>query len=243
MRVAVITPTINSDHLAKCLSSVAQQTHEDVVHYVVVDGNQHRSAIEKIAMYEHTRTILLEENIGNGWYGHRVYAASPYLVNADVICFLDEDNWFKTNHIETMVKTLEKSKTPWCYSLRDIHGKSGEFLLPDNCESLGKWKPYTDYSHIDTSCYAIKTDALLGISHGWYGKWGADRQFYSTLQKYRPEYECTREHTVCYRLDGNEGSVKEEFFKRGNEVAKQKYIDGYPWETWENKEEYITLKW
>jgi len=240
MKVAIITPTINSEYLSKCLSSVAQQTYDDIVHYVVIDGNQYRSANEKISMYEHTRTITMEENIGKGWYGHRVYAASPYLVNADVICFLDEDNWFKPNHIETMVDTLEKSGAPWCYSFRDIHSKSGGFLLQDKCESLGKWAPYTNYNHIDTSCYAIKKDALLGVSHGWYGKWGADRQFYSTLLKYRKDYECTKQHTVCYRLDGNEGSVTKEFFEEGNKVVDQKYPNGYPWE---KEEEYLTISW
>ena len=221
----------------------SEQTYDDIVHYVVIDGSEYRDAQEKIAKYQHTRIITLEENIGKGWYGHRVYAASPYLVNADVICFLDEDNWFKPNHIETMVSTLNKSGVPWCYSLRDIHNKNGEFLSPDNCESLGKWNPVVSYNHIDTSCFAIKKDALLGISHGWYGQWGADRQFYATLKHYRTDYECTREHTVCYRLDGNEGSVKQDFFEEGNKIAKTKYPNGYPWETWESTEEYITLSW
>lgn len=240
MKVAVITPTINSEHLSRCLSSVARQTYDDIVHYVVIDGNQYRSATQKVAMYEHTRLITLEENIGKGWYGHRVYAASPYLVNADVICFLDEDNWFKPEHVETMIKTLQENDIPWCYSFRDIHDSDGSFLMSDTCESLGKWAPYTDYNHIDTSCYAIRKDALLGISHGWYGQWGADRQFYSTLKKYRPKYECTKQHTVCYRLDGNEGSVTRDFFEKGNEVVKQKYPDGFPWE---KEEEYLTITW
>ena len=54
------------------------------------------------------KSIGLQENIGKGWYGHRVYAACSFLVNADVICYLDEDNWFEPDHVEKMVKKLEE---------------------------------------------------------------------------------------------------------------------------------------
>ena len=64
MKVAVITPTVDSAHLPKCLSSVAEQTYDDIVHYVVIDGSEYRDAQEKIAKYQHTRIITLEEKIG-----------------------------------------------------------------------------------------------------------------------------------------------------------------------------------
>ena len=48
MKVAVITPTVDSAHLPKCLSSVAEQTYDDIVHYVVIDGSEYRDAQEKI---------------------------------------------------------------------------------------------------------------------------------------------------------------------------------------------------
>ena len=96
MKVAVVTPTIGAESLAQCLESVQKQTYEDLTHYVFLDGKEHYEKIHPI-LYDKCgnktiKTVELEENVGKGWYGHRVYAACSFLVNADIICYLDEDN-------------------------------------------------------------------------------------------------------------------------------------------------------
>jgi len=233
MKVAVVTPTIASEHLAKCIDSVDKQTYENIVHYIFIDGCQYEpKAREMLVGSSKTRMIELEENVGKGWYGHRVYAACSFLVNADVICYLDEDNFLKPNHIETVVKKLQEGND-WVYSLRNIHDKEGKFLCEDNCESLGKWPVYfnPEVHHIDTSCFAIRRDIAVHIGHSWYGKWGADRQFFGALKKYFPKYDCTNQYTTNYRLDGNDNSVNEEFFTEGNKINTEKYQGVFPWKT------------
>ena len=231
MKVAVVTPTIASEHLAKCIDSVDKQTYEDIVHYIFIDGCQYEPKAREILVGSpKTRMIELEENVGKGWYGHRVYAACSFLVNADVICYLDEDNFFEPNHIETVVKKLQEGND-WVYSLRNIHDKEGKFLCEDNCESLGKWPVYfnPEVHHIDTSCFAVRRDVAVHIGHAWYGQWGADRQFFGALRQNFTKYECTNSYTMNYRLDGNPKSVTKEFFEKGNAMMKEKYPDGYPW--------------
>ena len=231
MKVAVVTPTIASEHLAKCIDSVDKQTYENIVHYIFIDGCQYEpKAREMLVGSSKTRMIELEENVGKGWYGHRVYAACSFLVNADVICYLDEDNFFEPNHIETVVKKLQEGND-WVYSLRNIHDKEGKFLCEDNCESLGKWPVYFNNQvfHIDTSSFAVKRDVAVRIGHAWYGQWGADRQFFSNLSMHFPKFDCTHAHTLSYRLDGNPNSVTKDFFDQGNEVMRKKYGEKFPW--------------
>jgi len=231
MKVAVVTPTIASEHLQKCIDSVDKQTYQDITHYIFIDGCQYEPKARDILVgSSKTRMIELEENVGKGWYGHRVYAACSFLVNADVICYLDEDNWFEPNHVQTMVDKLNEGND-WVYSLRNIHDKDGKFLCEDNCESLGKWPVYFNpqVHHIDTSCFAIRRDVAVNIGHAWYGKWGADRQFFSAVKQNFTKYDCTNENTVAYRLDGNANSVTEEFFTQGNDLQKVKYDGGFPW--------------
>jgi len=233
MKVAVVTPTIASEHLAKCIDSVDKQTYKDITHYIFIDGCQYEPKAREILVgSSKTRMIELEENIGKGWYGHRVYAASSFLVNADVICYLDEDNFFEPCHVEKMVRKLQEGYD-WVYSLRKVVNKDGEFLCEDNCESLGKWPVYfnPEIHHIDTSCFAIRRDIAVHIGHAWYGQWGADRQFFSALKKYFPKYECTNQYTTNYRLDGNENSVTEKFFTEGNNHNTEKYQGVFPWKT------------
>lgn len=233
MKVAVVTPTIASDHLVKCIDSVDKQTYENIVHYIFIDGCQYEPKARDILVgSSKTRMVELEENVGKGWYGHRVYAACSFLVNADVICYLDEDNFFEPNHIETVVKKLEEGND-WVYSLRNIYDKDGIFLCKDDCESLGKWPVYfnSEVFHIDTSCFAVRRDVAVRIGHAWYGQWGADRQFFGALKQHFPKYECTNEYTTNYRLDGNENSVSEEFFIEGNKINFQNYQGLFPWKT------------
>ena len=152
------------------------------------------------------------------------------MVNADIICYLDEDNWIEPNHVENLVNMI-KLGNDWAYSLRKIYDKEGNYLCDDNCESLGKWPVYFDDNvhHIDTSSFAVKRDVAVNIGHSWYAQWGADRKFFHNLAKYFPKYDCSREHSLCYRLDGNSNSVKPEFFDQGNMVMNKKYDGKYPW--------------
>ena len=236
MRVAVVTPTIGSDHLSQCLESIQNQTYGDVVSYVFLDGKEHFDKIYPVlseaSTEKKTRTIELQENIGKGWYGHRVYAACSFIVNADIICYLDEDNWIEPDHVESIVQTI-KEGNDWVYSLRKIVNKDGEYVCDDNCESLGKWPVYFNDKtfHVDTSCFGIRRDIAVRIGHAWYGQWGADRQFFSAVSDNFTKYNCTSKYTVNYRLDANPNSVNNEFFIKGNEVNSKRYRDEFPWKT------------
>ena len=231
MKVAIVTPTIGGEHLSKCIESVDNQTYKDLVHYVFIDGKQYQEKVNTIIEgSSKVRTVLLEDNIGKGWYGHRVYAACSFLVNADIIIYLDEDNYFEPCHVDKMVKKLEEG-FDWVYSLRRIVNKNGDFICEDNCESLGRWPVYFNEQvfHIDTSCFAIRRDIAVHIGHAWYGQWGADRQFFIAIKKHFPKYNCTINYTVNYRLYGNPNSVTEDFFIKGNTVQSQKYNNEFPW--------------
>ena len=229
MRVAVVIPTIGAQHLEQCIDSVLNQTHKDAVIYLFKDGLDVKipSFVNNIP---NIKQIHLDENVGKGWYGHRVYAACSFLVNADVICYLDEDNFYEPEHIQTLVETSSKGNS-WAYSLRNIVDKNGEFICTDDCESLGKWPVYFNNQifHIDTSCFAVRRDVAVHIGHSWYGQWGADRQFFGAIKKHYPKFDCTNTYTVNYRLDGNENSVTKDFFEQGNKETHAKYGDKYPW--------------
>ncbi len=231
MKVAVVTPTIGNPKLVDCLASVDKQNYQDITHYIFIDGKEHQQKVEDMLVgATKVKTVILEENVGKGWYGHRVFAACSFLVNADIIVYLDEDNWFEPCHVEKLVGKINEGND-WAYSLRKIYDKDGNFLCEDNCESLGRWPVYfnNEVFHIDTSAFAVKRDCAVRIGHAWYGQWGADRQFFSNLSKFFPKFDCTNAHTLCYRLDGNPNSVSKEFFDKGNEVMTERYGDNYPW--------------
>lgn len=235
MKVAIVTPTIGQDLLSDCLDSVQKQDYENLTHYVFLDGKQYYDKIHPM-LYQAAgkrtiQTVSLEDNVGKGWYGHRVYAACSFLVNADIIMYLDEDNWYEPNHVSSLVDTIVSKNYDWAFSLRKIYEKNGEYICDDNCENLGNYSSVFNEArnHIDTSCFAVKRDVAVQIGHAWYAQWGGDRVFYSNIGKYFPNYGGTGEHTLCYRVDGNQGSVSKQYFGYGNEIMSTRYNGSYPW--------------
>lgn len=234
--VTIITPTIGSAKLHKAFQSVQEQTYENIKHMIVIDGPEHIMDLQALQLPREVKKDIILTcapiNTGaNNFYGHRVYSAYPHMVNTDYVMFLDEDNWFKPDHVQSLVDTIESGEYDWVHSLRSIYAPDGSFLVDDNCESLGKYPIYGDLKNgqlVDTSSYLFKTEWLIRTSQFWHDRWGADRNFLNIV-KNLSKWESSGKHTLCYRLDGNPNSPKVEFFQQGNEIAKKIYNDTYPW--------------
>lgn len=228
-RIMVITPTTGKDTVKKAVESVANQAIK-TEHLLVMDGKESLDRFSNLGHVwtnGHTQTMTLFENVGgNGWYGHRVYAAMPLLVNADYILFLDEDNWFEPNHVETMINKIKSKDLMWSYSLRRICNEAGEYLADDDCESLGRWPTFYDHTvnFVDTNCYCFRRDYLVNVAHAFYGQWGADRPFYKAASTKLPSFGCTGLATVNYRAPDR----LLDMFKAGNEAMKKSYVN-LPW--------------
>jgi glycosyltransferase involved in cell wall biosynthesis len=215
----VITPTTGKDTLLKAIESVLNQTIP-TEHLIVGDGVD-------LCLPDKSHYIHLPENVGgNGWYGHRVYAAMPLMVNADYILFLDEDNWFEPNHVETMIAKIKSKDLMWAHSLRKIINERDEYVFDDDCEALGRYPTFYDHTlnFVDTNCYCFRRDYLVSVAHNFYGQWGADRLFYKAVAKALPSFGCTGEATVNYRAP--ERLMK--MFEEGNAVMKKAYVN-LPW--------------
>ena len=232
----VIIPTTGSPELIDAVESVLKQTIPTTC-YVVCDGMDHYTKVAALAIEAkwtdnpNFKFCCIPINVGaKGFYGHRIYAAFTHLVDTEYVLYLDQDCWLDSNHVETCISIIKKTNSHWSYSLRKICDKSGNYICNDDCESLGKWNVFSgDYSHIDTNCYCIKTQVAIKLAQVWHGGWGQDRFFLNALSQYFNNYDCTGIYTVNYRLAGNEGSVKPEFFHYGNEVMTKKYNGVFPW--------------
>jgi glycosyltransferase involved in cell wall biosynthesis len=228
----VITPTIGSDKLYDALESVARQTYKNVKHLVVIDGQDYADKARAItSKFPSVILMQLPFNTGaNGFYGHRVYAGIPHLLNSDYVFFLDEDNWYEPEHISELAPVLERNN--FAYSLRKVFSPDKKFVCEDNCESLGKWPIFFTHEDpqylVDTSSFAFNLKFLQATCHLWHSGWGGDRRyFYSVMQN--ATFDTSGKHTLCYRLDGNPGSVNADFFIQGNMKQSEHYEGKFPW--------------
>jgi hypothetical protein len=151
-----------------------------------------------------------------------VFALAPFAITEDIICYLDDDNWYEPDHIESVVEMIEKHDLGWAYSLRKIVDNEGNFICDDNCESLGCTPNSANQYLVDNSCYVVRTDVARRHSHAWYVPIISDRSFQSELMRAKLPTGTTGKHSVNYRLskDGTGGMTAEKFLGN-NEWMKQ----------------------
>jgi glycosyltransferase involved in cell wall biosynthesis len=229
--VSVITPTIGRPELRRCIMSVFNQSYKNIQHIIVVDGESHRRTVEKVLrglnkpISGDLKIVYLPYSTG-GW-GGRIYAAFPALASGDYIVNCDDDNWFETNHVESLLKSIGSYQ--WAYSLRNI--AYGKCIVRDVCESLGYLHPVWNLPkehHIDTNCYFLPKKVALRTASFWLKENSRenDWQFYRALRKLFPHYTCTKEHTVNYKISREIVS----YFQKGTKWMRKKYGKIMPWE-------------
>lgn len=231
--VTVITPTIGSPKLTDAIESVRKQTYSNIDHLLVLDGEEYFKNAPHIDS-DNLKMIMLPYNTGaNGFNGQRIYASIPHLINSDYIFFLDEDNWYEPDHVRTLVDTIERGNLDWAYSLRKIYSPDKQYIIDDNCESLGRWPIFFTHDNpqylVDTSAFAFKRKFIQDTCHRWHsGAWGEDRRYFYAVAN-QSKWDTNGKHTLCYRVDGNPKSVSGEFFIEGNKQQLNHYKGQFPW--------------
>ncbi|WP_238327080.1 glycosyltransferase family 2 protein, partial [Rodentibacter pneumotropicus] len=220
--VAVITSTIGRDELVRAIESVKVQTYP-CRHYIFVDGEQFSEKVKGLVEpYQDLVITYLPMNTGkNGMVNSGINAIASFLVEEDIICYLDDDNWYKPNHVEELVKVLDRG-ADFAYSLRDFYSLNGQFICSDDWESLGYWKLnkpveiniiYADKTyplvfnfsnqecHIDTNTYAFPRTLAIELSRSWYSGIYNDRHVYKKLQELGKVGVGSAKYTVNYSAD------------------------------------------
>ena len=149
MKICVITPYFQTEEawVRHAHESVRTQTIP-ARHILICDG----SAPAQIASFQGTH-ILLGRN-------YQDYGNTPRLIGcfkaitegADAIAFLDADNWFQNDHLESLARFCLENNLDACSSARTLHRPDGSFLT--KCPVVNG-RPY-----IDTSCLLVLKSAF-----------------------------------------------------------------------------------
>ena len=238
MKTAAVVTVTNGKRpweLSNCIASVKAQTYP-VVHYIVCDEGFNQYA-ELRRLYPELRICYWDNFVGGkDVEGRRLYAASALLVNEDVTFFCNDDDWYKPNHVQSIMSKIDEGYD-WAYCLRSVYDKDGAYLFDDDCEALGElhdcWQAQ-GHRFVDWCMWGMKTENLKMIASVLAQPgWGGDRKFYATAKQVFPKFTWSGERTFCFRLGGNEYSVDRGFFEKGNYTMLQKYDNKLPWVTHE----------
>ena len=154
-RVAVVTPyfQVPEDKLKRCCASVASQSFA-CDHILVADGEPQILHAEMQVIH-----MVLPENVGNSGATPRGLGGQyAFSQGYDAVAFLDADNWYEPDHIETAIKDLEDQNLDVVYTRRNIVFEDGDILQVDDPQDVGG-------VHVDTNCYIMSKRAafLMGF--------------------------------------------------------------------------------
>lgn len=240
--VCVITGATGHPNLKKCIQSVQAQTYGKVKHLVVVDGPEWNkrfdAVVNSLGSSRGVEIIRLPYPTGRDfWVGHRIYGAMPSIAMTDYVCWLDEDNWYEPQHVESLINSVQSTQSVWSFALRRIMSHEGKLITLDLCESLGNLHPSflnpNDF-HIDTSCYMLRSDTAIQLAGVWNRRGrardgnGPDRLLCRILMEQFPTGRSTGRFTVNYLVGNTPHSATADFFTHGNQIMRAKYPDGLP---------------
>ena len=241
--VVVITASVGRSRLRRCAESVQMQDYAKVRHLVVVDGPDYSAgatrALADVSRVKQLDMLVMPQNTGHSHhFGYRIYGALPLLADDDVVCYLDEDNWFEPEHVASGIDAMAATGVSWAYALRRICSGDGEQICDDDCDSLGYWPKFATMlpdgyletgeaamhrrypNLVDSSCYFLPRRIAWTVAPLWQAL-HADSVVPSFLvQRYAGV--CTGNSTVNYALGGGSGTPAE-WFTEGNDRLRALY--------------------
>ena len=155
MRVAVVSAYYKEPRhvLRRCHESVLAQAG-NVTHIMVADG----FPSSDVDSWKGVIHIKLPNHADYGDTPRGVGAACASANGFDAICFLDADNWYASNHVETMRIIVEETGAQVVTATRTIFTADGRML--------GVCKESNGVDFNDTNCYFL-TRAAFPACAAW----------------------------------------------------------------------------
>ncbi|MEM1114384.1 MAG: glycosyltransferase family 2 protein [Pseudomonadota bacterium] len=192
-RIAVVTPYFkeSTDILRQCHESVAGQSYA-VDHFMVADGYPKHA----VARWPVEHFVLPEAHADNGNTPRAIASLSAIARQYDAVTYLDADNWYRPEHIATLVKVRDETGAAICISGRSIHHLNGSVLFPKGERDDGR-------AHADTSCMMFWREAfkLIPLWNLMPPQWGpiCDKIMWFAIGQSGLQRSFTAKPTVCFR--------------------------------------------
>ncbi len=140
MKVAVITPYYKEPigTLRRCHDSVAAQTYPST-HFMIADGH----AVPELLDWPVEHIVLTQAHGDVGNTPRSIGAISALNRGFDAVAYLDADNWYHPEHIESLVRTVQSAGVPMAFSDR-------VFVALDGTVMNIQEEAHPDFA--DTSC-------------------------------------------------------------------------------------------
>jgi glycosyltransferase involved in cell wall biosynthesis len=158
-KIAVITPYYKEplEVLKKCHESVMSQSIS-ATHFFIADGFPR----EELTQWNIKHISLAQGHDDNGDTPRGIGGLLADVEGYDFVAYLDADNWFHENHLQSMLDKWIETKSDVICSFRTYHQINGEEILVEEPDE-------NSFYHVDTSCFFIHKNAFDIIRHNHKG--------------------------------------------------------------------------
>jgi hypothetical protein len=222
--VAVVVPTLCRDSLIRAVHSVYRQNYSGSIQVLVgVDFDPENRCAQLHETLDdapgnvtltwldlHYSTSKRHGGVHDCLFGGSLRSALTLLANAEIVVYLDDDDWLHPDHIAQVLAAIEGKKWAFAYSIY-ADGNTAEGLCADEIESVGvDMGLYGEQfgGFVRPSGLAINKMKLLHLVHLWScspfpSGDGEDRLVFDRLRG--EEHACTGKATVFCALDPKDG--------------------------------------
>lgn len=195
--VTVITPTVGSDSIFGLINSL-QKSDIPYRHIVLWDDKRidrflYPSKNSKVwtpydleSEYPEINCIVIKGSISQGNApGSALRSIGLMAANTPMVTFADDDVWFESNHLKTMIQGLKNNK--WIYCIRKIWTSEGEYLGEDRFESVGdSMDRKTPYEMVDNNSmmFSRRMGSSAAVLYRETIDYNDDRLMYAFLKKH-----------------------------------------------------------
>ncbi|MGJ7528570.1 glycosyltransferase family 2 protein [Variovorax sp. GB1P17] len=177
INVVVVIPFYNgSKFIERSLQSVLEQSTPASEIIIVNDGSsiEERNFLHALPAH-HSIKIIDKKNGGQGSARNAGVAAST----ANFICFLDQDDFFLPDHIETLIKAVPESHTQFGFAYADlkIADGDGNILLATFIKDNSNQNPKTSLVNLLRNDMFVLPSASIIARKAFDATGGFDEQF------------------------------------------------------------------
>ena len=195
LRIAVITPCCNTPQawLDQCRQSVLAQTLP-CTHILVNDGGE-PPRIDPGGSAQVIHLPRPHHDAGNA--GRAIGSVTAICRHFDALAYLDSDNWYEPNHLESLAALHKTTGAVVCTSARNVYWLDGRLL--------GRCPEVDGERFVDTSCLFLTSAAFVVVA-SWYlaprgQELAADRFVWQTIKNLQLPCAHTGLPTVAYRTN------------------------------------------
>lgn len=192
MKVAVVTAYYREDLalLRRCHDSVLRQTHA-CTQIFVADGHPR----EEIASWDAQHMILPKAHGDYGNTPRALGSISALNQGFDAVAYLDADNWYAENHVESLAALCRARGCKVAFAGRQIVLSTGELYPFEERDEAER-------RHVDTNCFFITAGAaflmpIWGMMDPKISA-GGDRVMLSVVRRRNVPHAWTGQKTLFY---------------------------------------------